>query len=345
MSDSSMFQRTFPDGVVYGKKLEDLPAFDAETIVGEESLTLDYIHGPSFPQFFGLAMPLLKWGLPIKPVQLDNVLRFENYLAGNDLLVLSYEYIKPASAKVNEELIAWVRNGGTLIYVGDGSDPYHGARLWWREAGYRNPAQHLFETAGLDDCPHEGVFPVGEGNLIIWNQLPARITLDKNLSDCYREKVRSALEKMGISWEYRNDLTLCRGPYIISSVMNESVNDTHKIFEGRFVDMLEEGYPVVCRKEIAPDECAILFDLDTIEEEDFRVIGTCARVSQPEETAEGLHFSLRTADGIRSFTRLRLPREPKQVTGADWSWDDASRSVLIWYDSDGAEIEIEIVYD
>ena len=111
------------------------------------------------------------------------------------------------------------------------------------------------------------------------------------------------------------------------------------------VDMLAEGYPVVCRKEIAPDECAILFDLDTIEEEDFRVIGTCARVGQPEETAEGLRFTLRTADGIRSFTRLRLPREPKQVAGAQWSWDDASRSVLIWYDSDGAEIEIEIVYD
>lgn len=345
MSDSSMFQRTFPDGVVYGRKLEDLPGFDAGKIRGDESLMLDYIHGPSFPQFFGLAMPLLKWGLPIKPVQLDNVLRFEIYLAGNDLLLLSYEYIKPASPKVNEELASWVRKGGTLLYVGDGSDPYHGAKLWWRELGYRNPAEHLFDIAGLGDCPPEGVFSVGDGSLIIWNQLPAEITLDKDLSDCYREKVRSALIRQGINWEYRNDLTLRRGPYIISSVMNESVSLEKKVFEGRFVDMLAEGYPVVCRKEIAPDECAILFDLDTIEEEDFRVIGTCARVSQPEETAEGLRFTLRTAESIRSFTRLRLPREPKQVTGAQWSWDDASRSVLIWYDSDGAEIEIEIVYD
>ena len=344
MSDSSMFQRTFPDGVVKGRKLEDLPAFDAGAIQGDESLLLDYIHGPSFPQFFGLAMPLLKWGLPIKPVQLDNVLRFENYLAGNDLLVLSYEYIKPASGKVNEELVAWVRNGGTLFYVGDGSDPYHGARLWWREAGYRSPAEHLFETAGLGNCPPEDVFPVGEGRVIIWNQLPAGITLDKDLSDCYRESVRSALNKMGLTWEYRNDLTLRRGPYIISSVMNESVCEDSKVFTGRFVDMLAEGYPLIDRKEIAPDECAILFDLDTIGEEDFRVIATCARVSQPEKTEEGIRFTLRTADRIRSYTRLRLPTKPKHVTGAEWEWDEASRSILLWYDSDGNAQEIRIDY-
>ena len=125
--------------------------------------------------------------------------------------------------------------------------------------------------------------------------------------------------------------------------MNESVSEESKVFTGRFVDMLAEGYPVIRRKEIAPDECAILFDLDSIED-DFRVIGTCARFSQPEEMENGMRFTLRTADRIRSYTRLRLPCEPKRVTGADWSWDDASRSILLRYDSDGSEVQIEVIY-
>lgn len=348
MSDSSMFQRTFPDGIVTGRTLDQLPEFDAEQILEDESLMLDFIQGPSFPQFFGLAMPLLKWGLPVKPVQLDNVLRFGDYLAGNDLLVLSYEYIKPKNARVNEELVKWVRDGGTLIYVGDGSDPFHASRLWWREAGYRTPAEHLFETAGIGRQVHDGSHCVGKGKIITWNMVPARVTLDKALSDEYREMVRDALVSRGIQWDYRNDLTLRRGPYILSSVMNESVDSQSKVFTGSFVDVLEEGFPVVHRKEICPDECAILVDLDTVPEGDFRVIATCARVSQPEPAGDGLRFTLRTADRIRSYTRLRLPQAPVHVEAEDtdlaWCWDAQSRTLLLTYDSNGDTVAVHVRY-
>ena len=49
MSDSSMFQRTFPDGVVTGKTLADLGEFDAQAIAQDESLLKDFVHGPAFP--------------------------------------------------------------------------------------------------------------------------------------------------------------------------------------------------------------------------------------------------------------------------------------------------------
>ena len=348
MSDSSMFQRTFPDGVVNGRKLADLPAFDAEEILKDESLMLDFIHGPSFPQFFGLAMPLLKWGLPIKPVQLDNVLRFDNYLDGNHLLVLSYEFIKPVSPQVNAELLRWVRGGGTLFFIGDGSDPYHAAKLWWTEAGYQNPGEHLFETAGLGRKPADGCYEVGQGRIYVWNMLPARITLDKNLSNTYREKVRRALAEIGLPWEYRNDLTLRRGPYVISSVMHESVSEKSKVFAGSFVDILETGFPVVSQKEVSPDSCAILFDLDAIREEDFRVIAACGRVDDVKMEGRNLSFTLRNAENIRTYTRLRLPHSPRMVTaeGADaaWNWDESSRSILIVYDSDGGKIRVNIAF-
>ena len=86
--------------------------------------------------------------------------------------------------------------------------------------------------------------------------------------------MKDALESLGLSWEFRNDLTLHRGPYIISAVMDESVTDEKKVWEGLFADLGENDYPVITHKEIGPDETALLFDFDTIREETFRVIGT-----------------------------------------------------------------------
>ena len=75
-------------------------------------------------------MPLVKYGLPIHPVQLDNVRRFAGYLEDYKCLVLSYEYMKPDAPDVNAAVVSWIREGGTLIYVGDGSDPFHKIDAW-----------------------------------------------------------------------------------------------------------------------------------------------------------------------------------------------------------------------
>lgn len=62
---------------------------------------------------------------------------------------------------VNAAVVSWIREGGTLIYVGDGSDPFHKIDAWWGQRGYANPAEHLFELAGLGRDPKEGVHEVG----------------------------------------------------------------------------------------------------------------------------------------------------------------------------------------
>ena len=59
----------------------------------DESLLLDFIQSDAFPQFYGMSLPLLKYGLPVRPVQLDNVRRFAGYLDTLKVLILSYEYI------------------------------------------------------------------------------------------------------------------------------------------------------------------------------------------------------------------------------------------------------------
>ena len=366
MSDSGLFQRTFPDGIVTGKTIGEWiaramhkntgnPVDEAqaerlmEEIDSNESLMKDFVQGPAFPQFFGMAMPLVKYGLPVRPVQLDNVRRFAGYLEDSRFLILSYEYIKPEAPDVNASLVSWVRKGGNLLYIGDGSDPFHGISSWWRQSGYENPAQHLFEMADVERNPADGCYPVGKGRLIVWNMLPARLCLSKAYAREYRELVRKALGECGLDWQYRNDLTLRRGPYIISAVMDESVSDAPKRLEGLYADMLENDYRIITHKEIQPDGNAILFDFSKIEQEEFRVIGTSARVEEAEPVENGIRFRLKTADNIRAFLRVRLPRPAGRVSAQDedgnpaavyMEWEERTRTLLLSYDSHGKVVDV-----
>lgn len=366
MSDSGLFQRTFPDGIVNGRKLGDRFAMAkhkntgnpvdeeaAEALMKEiredESLLLDFIQSDAFPQFYGMSLPLLKYGLPVRPVQLDNVRRFAGYLDTLKVLILSYEYIKPEAPDINTAVLSWVMNGGTLLYIGDGSDPFHRIDSWWRKSGYENPARHLFRLAGMEETPEDGVYPAGNGKIVVWNMVPAKICLSRELAQEYRYKVKDALESLGLSWEFRNDLTLHRGPYIISAVMNESVTDEKKVWEGLFADLGENDYPVITHKEIGPDETALLFDFDTIREETFRVIGTSARVLDAQTDDGGFQLKLKTADKIRAYTRVRLPQKAAAALAVDEqgqhvpmevNWDDASRTLLLCYDSHSEEVTV-----
>ena len=56
--------------------------------------------------FFGLAMPLLKRGIPAKVVQLETLKRPED-LGDLDVLLMTYEGMKPMSAEVHRVLAAW----------------------------------------------------------------------------------------------------------------------------------------------------------------------------------------------------------------------------------------------
>ncbi len=389
MSDSGLYQRTYPDGIVaeehfeealnshtltQGKgklsnKLTDLSKrlhegedvtqeskALAKEILGDENMMLDYITSGVFPNFFGMALPLLKYGLPVRPVQLDNVRRFPGYLDDYANLILSYEYMKPESPDVNNGLAAWVRQGGTLIYIGDGSDPYHNIKGWWNtgKANYQNPAEHLFEMLELPRNPKDGVYPVGKGRLAVWNIAPAKLSLTDELAQQYRTFVKDILSQGGASWEYGNQLTLHRGPYIISAVMDESVNEEPKSFEGLFADMLENDYKIITRKEIGPDGNAILFDFSKIEEADTRIIGCSARVFTLDCTESGFTMELKAADRIKAFVRARLPQAVAGVKAVDedgnevpmdFSWDAATRTVLVSYDSTDKAVTVTGMFE
>ena len=378
MSDSGLFQRSYPDPILteeaakhYEHKLSSLTkrmhegidcteesrVFLKETVESPQLYTA-FVQSGTFPSFFGMALPLLKYGLPVRPLQLDNVRRFPGYLKDYKLLILSYEYMKPESPDVNNALAAWVKSGGTLLYIGDGSDPYHSIQGWWNKmsdsgesAGYHNPSEHMFEMLGLSPCPDDGTYSVGNGRLMVWKQSPAKLCTGKTLAQDYRNRVKNLMELYGEEWNSTGCLTLQRGPYLISTVMEEGADTEEKIFQGLYADMLENDYSIITTKCITRDESTILFDFSAIEGVDWRVIGTSARVFSLSETADGSGFAMeiKASDGIMAYLRLRLPKPVRTIVAIDQEgnpvemvsqWDEATDTVLLSYYSNNQVVSV-----
>ena len=372
MADSGLYQRSYPDGIVDSRAVseevnkdlsemtvkmhegEDCSAESRalmEKVAADQNLTYAFIESGAFPNFFGMTLPLLKYGLPVRPVQLDNVRRFPGYLDDYATLILSYEYMKPEAPDINNGLAAWVRSGGTLIYIGDGTDPYHKVRGWWNtgKADYTNPAEHLFEMLDLGRTPADGIYPVGSGKVAVWNKAPAALCTTPAIAEEYRTFVKKILVENGQNWEYGNRLTLHRGPYLISAVMDESVTDEPAVFHGLFADMLENDYAICTEKTIRPDENAILFDFSKIEGESCRVVGCSARVFSLDCEENGFKMEVKGAGSIHAWLRIRLPKPVKAVKAVNEDgnevkmgcvWDEQTRTVLLDYDSEAKAVTV-----
>lgn len=63
---------------------------------------------PQFSNFYGQTLPLLKLGIPVQTVHMEN-LGFAASLKDIKVLVMSYSNMKPISAHVHEQLAAWVK--------------------------------------------------------------------------------------------------------------------------------------------------------------------------------------------------------------------------------------------
>ncbi|WP_052487169.1 hypothetical protein [Gordoniibacillus kamchatkensis] len=112
----------------------------------------------NWSEFYGLALPLVKHGIPLRTVQLDNLLHFPGYLDGYRVLLLSYEFMKPEHAGLHQVLAQWIREGGVLVYIGDGSDPFHrvkdgGMAVLNLTSGLMNIYSKL---SGSGDAPEKG---------------------------------------------------------------------------------------------------------------------------------------------------------------------------------------------
>lgn len=327
LADSAMFQRADP---AFNTGLADTQDDATRQSPAE-------IH--SLASFFGLTLPLLKHGIPVRPVQLENVTRVPGYLDNYRVLVLSYEFMKPLQPGIHLALARWVESGGTLVYVGADTDPFHGVREWWNETGqsYASPSQHLLECLGMSRQPDAGEYSCGKGHVILDRRHPAYYSRSSESADQWRSVVRRGLEAAGGSWQARNYLQLRRGPYVIAAVLDESLDDQPLSLRGAFVDLLDPALAVRDGVSVPPGQQVWLLDLARVSAEDPLLVAAAGRVESWTVEGRSVQYRISTPEGIRVSTRIRLPSAPVSVTidgqpCTDVTWHEATRTVLVRHD-------------
>ena len=289
---------------------------------------------PHLSHVFGLAMPLLKRGMPVTPVQLENVV-VPGYLKNVSLLLLSYQGQKPLSQEVHAALAAWVRAGGALVVWDDDSDPYNRVREWWNSDGraYAAPREHLFEQLGLASQAGSLV-TVGQG--VVWWQRenPVQAVANAEAEARLIAAVQAAAARVKLPWRETNYLLLERGPYVIAAGLDESVAGEPIILRGRFVSLFDPGLGVCREIAVAPGARLFLLDLDKIAPSVPTVLASaCKALPVRSAVKSESRWQVEGVAGTPAVVLIHSPLAPTRVTLAgaplsQWRWDSDER--LVW---------------
>lgn len=328
----------------------------SNTLMFQRFPTHNGFEDPQFSNFYGQTMPLLKRGVPVQTVHMEN-LRYASSLKNIKVLMLSYSNMKPVSAEVHQYLADWVKQGGVLIYCGKDDDPYQSVMEWWNTKGnkFTAPSQHLFQLMGVDPLAVNKKNAVGKGAVYIVRQNPKEFVLQADNDAQYISLVKKAFEKDAKAGDlsFKNNLYVERGPYDIVSVLDENSDQKPYTVKGPVIDLFDPALPVLTEKVVQPGEQAFLYDPSrTADKNRPQVLASASRVSNEEVTKTNYSFISKSPVNTLNSMRILLPREPKATKLSDakgrtvadvkTSWDASSHTLYLGFPNtpDGTSIHI-----
>ncbi|MDR2362342.1 MAG: hypothetical protein LBD91_06390 [Prevotellaceae bacterium] len=311
---------------------------------------------PQFSNFYGQTLPLLKRGIPVSIVHIENTGYPDTW---NDLkvLVISYANMKPMKPEYHLHIAQWVRNGGVLLYCGQDVDPYQNVMEWWNTGGntYPVPSAHLFETLGLGAAPATGEYACGKGKVYVLRDEPKTFVLQPDNDARYFATVQKAFETApnAGSLELKNYLYLERGPYVIAATLDESVSDDPLLLQGPYIDLFDPELPVLQTKTVAPGEQAFLYDVHRVDKTKPAVLCGASRVYDITDGHRSYTFTAKSPANTTNVLRVYLPQKPVHVhvtddTGAEitaeHTWDALSHTSRLQFENSPEGIRVAIEY-
>src|SRR6218665_1335857 len=311
---------------------------------------------PQLSNFYGLALPLLKRGVPVSIVHLENA-SYDATWKEVKVLLLSYSNLKPPSAEAHQRLAKWVKNGGQLLYCGRDDDPFQTVQEWWNKDKfhYQAPSEHLFELLGLNKTVAQGVYACGQGTVSVMRQDPKEFVLQANQDKDYIETVRQLYEEKANAGKltFKNNFALSRGPYEIISVMDESVSEEPYTITGKLIDLFDPMLPVLSQKQVRPDEQAYLFNIDKAAAPNKpQVLASACRVYDEKAERASYSFIAKSPADTRNVMRILLPAKTQKVLIADAngvalaeaknSWEEFGKTCLLEFENSPEGVHVSI---
>lgn len=308
---------------------------------------------PRFSNFYGQTLPLVKRGIPVELVHIENT-GYADTWKNLKVLVMSYSNMKPLDSVYHRHIADWVKAGGTLIYCGKDVDPYQSVLEWWNRKGlqYETPSAHLFELMGMPLCPKRGKYSYGKGRILVMREEPKDFVMKPEGDKAYFQLVKKAYEKAAGKLTEKNYFHLERGPYVIAAVMDESVENEALKLKGSYIDLFDPELPVVTEKIVQPGEQTFLYDLKQITDRSVpAVLCGASRVVGEIVREDGYLFSVKSPQNTTNISRIYLPHTPKSVIvknaenkqiEAESAWDEASQTCRLKFENDPQGVFVEI---
>jgi len=314
---------------------------------------------PQFSNFYGQTFPLLKRGIPVEIVHIENT-DYTDTWNNLKVLVMSYSNMKPMKAEYHNNIAQWVKNGGALVYCGKDEDPYQSVMEWWNTGGnnYKAPSMHLFELLGMNPNPSTGEYTCGKGKVYVIREEPKDFVMEANNDESYFSVIQKAYQAAPNTGKLilKNNLYLERGTYAIASVMDESLSSKPLKLSGTFIDLFDPSLPVLHKKIIQPGEQAFLYNVSKIRNKNYpQVLCGASRIyNQLYKKADDVFsFVAKSPINTINVSRILLPQKPgkivtKNVSGntiaSENSWDEFSHTCLVKFENDPDGIIVEIYW-
>jgi len=329
----------------------------SNTLMFQRFPTHNGFEDPQFSNFYGQTLPLLKHGVPVQTVHMEN-LGYAASLKNIKVLVMSYSNMKPVSAQIHQQLAAWVKQGGVLIYCGRDDDPYQSVMEWWDTKGnnFKAPSQHLFKLLGVNPAADGQKFKVGKGAVYVLRQNPKEYVLQAANDGNYISTVKQAYEKDAHAGAltFKNSLYLARGPYDIVAVMDENADGKPYTVKGPVIDLFDPQLPILAEKVINPGEQALLYNVARVANKNIpQVLASASRIYDEKFAAGSYSFIAKSPVKTLNSARILLPGQPKQIvitdskaqiiTDVKTSWDTSSKTLYLGFANspDGIKVELK----
>jgi hypothetical protein len=294
--------------------------------------------------FFGLAMPLIKQGIPVGIIHLENV-GYEETWRDQRVLLMTYHNMKPLDPEAHQHIADRVEQGGSLVYCGRDDDSFQTVPEWWNTNGngYTAPSQHLFSLMNMDQQAAEGHYGFGKGHVFVLRHNPQEFVLTEDADSLLLQTLEAAYGP----YERKNSFVLHRGPYVIASVVDESPVSSEPLFlRGNFIDLFEPSLPVLSEKVVKPGEQAFIFDLDQVGDKSRpQVLAAASRQYDEMVTSNSFSFVSKSPANTENVMRILLPQAPKKVkvsVDSRSSWDEKSQTLLLWFENDPEGVQVRI---
>jgi len=311
---------------------------------------------PQFSNFYGQTLPLVKRGVPVQTVHMEN-LAYAPTLKDIKVLVMSYSNMKPNSPEVHQHIADWVKKGGVLVYCGRDDDPYQSVMEWWNSKGqkYKAPSEHLFRLLGISPVAVKDRYVVGKGAVYVIRQNPKEFAMQAGEDEKYIKEIKAAYEKDAHAGQlrFKNNFYLERGPYDIISVLDENPDSKPYTVKGPVIDLFDPQLPVLSEKVVKPGEQSLLYDLSRVaNKKQPKILASASRIYDSKATQNSYSFIAKSPINTINSSRVLLPSKPGKITVTDHdgqvvkdvksSWDESSHTLYLGFDNSPNGIKVNI---